>query len=262
MNQNRVTCPTTICESLLLDEKAYNEEHAVLLSEVVIIDRLLERSIEMKDVYRELFEKLSGHRASLKIFLGVVLNKAAFWNPDRMAEARDLRKELDSVNRQIASMAADLATLLNERSELQEVSGFSSDTHYHVCDVVEASARANPLFKFYVQEHLDAIRGQFDLKYWPTLSDFLDEIAFDASDARSTATNPMTAVATRSARASRADFFRVLFASIDEVRDLLPHGFKLTDSSLASIGNCALDLAPEDMVDSTYVKNLRQRDRG
>ena len=79
------------------------------------------------------------------------------------------------------------------------------------------------------------------------------------------ATDPLTAAATAASRPSRADFFKALFASIEEnsARNygLLPTGFKLTDGTLASLANCTLDLGPYELTDSTYVKRLRQRER-
>lgn len=183
----------------------------------------------------------------------------------KIQEARAARNNLANVNRQIARKAAELAALLEQRSELHDTSGFSSDTHYHVCDVIEAACQHNYLFQSYVQERLDALRGQFDLKYWPSLSDCLQELASDAEKAVMEATDPLTAAATAAARPSRADFCKALFAAIEENSaksyGQLPRGFKLTDRTLASLANCALDLGPEDLVDDAYMKRLRQRER-
>jgi hypothetical protein len=152
-----------------------------------------------------------------------------------------------------------------QRSDLHNTSGFSTDTHYHVCDVIEAAAKSNYLFTSYVQERLDALHGQFDLKYWPSLSDFLQELASDAEDAVMEATDPLTAAATMASRPSRADFIKALLAAIDENRGRnhgqLPNDFKATDNTLASFASCALDLGVEDLVDGPYVKRLRQRER-
>jgi hypothetical protein len=69
--------------------------------------------------------------------------------------------------------------------------------------------------------------------------------------------------ATSTARASRADFFKALFVAIEENsahhHGQLPESFRLTDGSWASSANCALDLGPDELADSNYVKRLRQR---
>lgn len=252
------------CENLLLEGKRYNIEHHILPSENAIADRLLMRGFELRDVYEELHDKLHAHPPALQVFLGLVLSTAAFWNPKKMQEARAARSDLANVNQQIARNAAELATLLEQRSDLHDTSGFSSDTHYHVCNVIEAASEHNGLFQSYVQEK-GALRGQFDLKYWPSLGEFMQELAADAEKAVMEATDPLTAAATAAARPSKADFFKALFASIEENSaksyGQLPRGFKLTDRTLASLANCALDLGPDDLVDDAYMKRLRQRER-
>jgi hypothetical protein len=224
-----------------------------------------QRGIELTEAYDELHGKLHAHPHALQVFLGLVLSTAAFWSPEKIAQARAARGALGNVNQQIARRAAELADLLQQRSDLHNTSGFSTDTHYHVCDVIEAAAKSNYLFTSYVQERLDALHGQFDLKYWPSLSDFLQELASDAEDAVMEATDPLTAAATMASRPSRADFIKALLAAIDENRGRnhgqLPNDFKATDNTLASFASCALDLGVEDLVDGPYVKRLRQRER-
>ncbi|KJV31568.1 hypothetical protein VI06_06885 [Aquitalea magnusonii] len=257
--------PQQICENLLLEGKRYNIEHRILPSENAVADRLLSRGNELRDSYEELHDKLHARLPALQAFLGLVLSTAAFWNPEKMQEARAARSDLADLNQQIARKAAELATLLEQRSDLHNTSGFSSNTHYHVCGVIEAASQHHALFQSYVQEKLDALCGQFDLKYWPSLGEFLQELASDAEKAVMEATDPLTAAATAATRPSKADFFKALFAAIEENSaenyGQLPRGLKLSDRTLASLANCALDLGPDDMVDDAYMKRLRQRER-
>ncbi|KPZ08380.1 Uncharacterized protein ALO40_03366 [Pseudomonas syringae pv. viburni] len=257
--------PKQICENILIEGKRYNVEHRILPSENAVADRLLARGIELTEAYEELHGKLHAHPHALQVFLGLVLSTAAFWSPEKIAQARTARGDLGNVNQQIARKAAELAGLLQQRSNLHNTSGFSTDTHYHVCDVIEAAAKSNYLFTSYVQERLDALHGQFDLKYWPSLSDFLQELASDAEDAVIEATDPLTAAATMASRPSRADFIKALLAAIDENtgrnHGQLPNDFKVTDNTLATLASCVLDLGADDLVDGPYVKRLRQRER-
>ncbi|MGN6701935.1 MAG: hypothetical protein ACTHKB_03100 [Burkholderiaceae bacterium] len=265
MNSPRRTNAQQVCESILIEGKRYNMEHAILHSENVVADRLLARGIELKEAYDELHDKLHRHPPALKVFLDLLLSTAAFWNPEKIAEARNARNELANVNQQIARKAMELAKLLERRSNLSNTSSFRSGTHYDVCDVIEAAARNNHLFNFHVKERLDAVRGDFDLKYWPSLDQCLEELATDAESAGMVAMDPLTAAATGAPRSSRADFFKALFAAVEDngarYHGQLPKGFKLTDRTLASLANCALNLGPDELVDSTYVKRLRQRER-
>lgn len=257
--------PQQICEGLLVEEKRYNIEHQILHSENAIVDRLLRRRIELCDAYEELYDKLHAHPPALQVFLGLVLSTAAFWNPEKMQEARTARSDLTNVNQQIARKAAELAMLLEQRSDLHNTSGFISNTHYHVCSVIEAASQRNYLFRSYVQENLRGLSYEFDAKYWPSLGEFLQELASDAEKAVMEATDPLTAAATSGTRSSKADFFKALFASIEENSEKnygqLPRGFRLTDRTWASLANCALDLGPNDLVDDAYMKRLRQRER-
>nr|WP_245336465.1 hypothetical protein [Stenotrophomonas sp. PvP093] len=257
--------PQRVCENLLLEGKRYNIEHHILPSENAVAERLLARGVELKDAYDKLHEKLHPRPPALQVFLGLVLSTAAFWNPQKMQEARAARSDLANVNEQIARKAAELAELLDQRSDLHDTSGFSSETHYHVGDVIEAASQNNYLSQSYVQEKLDALRGQFDMKYWPSLGDFMRALASDAEVAEMAATDPLTAAATAATRPSKADFFKALFASIEENSaenyGQLPREFKLTDRTLASLANCALGLGPDELVGEACVKRLLQRGR-
>lgn len=257
--------PIEVCEGILRSERHYNVEHEILQSENTIIDRLLSRRLELVDAYSELHSKLAHRANALEVFLGVVVRTAAFWNPDEIDQARAGRERLKKVNQLIAMKAAEVSSLLHERSQLHDHSGFSADTHYHVCGVVEEAAADNCLFDLWVKKSLRALRGQFDLKYWPSLSAFMRVVAEDAEKAELQANDPVTAAATGGMRASLADFFKALLEAIEENRaggfGSLPRDLKLTDNSIASLANCALDLSPDDVVDGAYVKRLRQRER-
>ncbi|MHB0764023.1 hypothetical protein ACYCFC_06535 [Stutzerimonas sp. NM35] len=255
--------PQQACENILIGGKRYNTERSLLRSENAIIDRLLTRGLELKSAYGELYEKLHSRPPALRVLLGLLLSTAAFWSPEKIAKSRDRRDELIETNRQIGRKAAELAQLLEQRTWLHETSGFSSRTHYHVCDVIEAAAGNHSLFNAYVKDRLDTLCGQFDLKYWPSPDQLVRALAADANSATLEATDPLTRAASTGTRPSRTDFSKALFAAIEENSTQsggpLPEDFRLSDGALASLANCALDLGPDELADSTYVKRLRQR---
>lgn len=260
-----ITDSTVICENVLRTTRERYAEHKILPSEIAIIDRLLARSLELTGAYQEVYDKLHERSHGISECLGVVTNTAAFWNPDRTSTARDKRQRLEAVNARIALVGHELASLLRERSELHNTSGFSSDTHYHIARVVEETSAGNHYFSSYLKQPLAQLRSQFDLKYWPDLEDIIETLAKDAQRAQPEATDMLTATATAASRGSRADFFKTLLVAIDDratgrYADF-PIGFSLSDSAIASLGTCALDLGPDEIVDAQYVKRLRQRAR-
>lgn len=264
MSSSQQPCARRICEGILTEEKHYKIEHGIHHSEISIIDRMLTRHIELKDSYSELYEKLYQHPPALQVFFDLLLGTSALWSPEKIAQARTKRDELADVNRKIAKKAEELAELLERREDLNNTSGFCSQTHYDVCDVIEAASVHNHWFGHSVKSPLKALSGRFDGKYWPSLDQFVRVLAVDAENAGIEPTSRVTAAATATRR-SLAGFFKALFAALEsnsaQNYGKLPHGFKLTDGTLASLANCALGLQSDDLVDSTYVKRLRQRER-
>jgi len=260
-----MTDPTQICEDILRADKAHNIEQAILPSENRIIDRLLARRLELVEAYAEIHEKLHARPHGIETMLGIVTNVAAFWNPERVAEARSARTRLAEVNREIAEMAMDLAGLLEERSEISNSSGFASATHYQIVDVIDAACSENYHYRWHLKGELKPLSARYDLKYWPNLAEIVRVIGQDADYADTEATAPLTRAAATGSRGSRADFFKALFELIKEKDTAshghLPRGFRLSDNTLASLANCALDVGPDELVDGAYVKRLRQRER-
>jgi hypothetical protein len=250
-------------EKILEEHVSYNTENGILPSETTVCRSLLSRYAELIEAYDELWTKANQSEFQLRVFIDGLLGTAAFWNPAKMAEARRMRAKLEDVNQKISGMAMELAELFEKRAKLHDHSGFVSETHYHVLDVLSEAARNNPHFTSFVQEPLEALHSQFDLKYWPSISEFVSVLGTDAARATVHAHHSVTAAGTASSRPSRADFFRALFQFIDENRDgrHLPTEFRLSDATYASLANCALDLGPDGLASAEYVKRLRQRDR-
>jgi len=252
----------TECEEVIQADRANNISHNIWPSNVRVADHLLRRGLELQQAYEELWSQLHDIPRALQVFFGALMDTAAHWSPEKLREARDARAELRETNAEIAEAASALADLLRRRTELQDAHGFTTGTHYHVCDLIEAASAHNGLFQSWLQKPLEQLRGQFDLKYWPSLPAVIEQIAVDAQDAEPRALDPVTAAGTAAARASLADFFKALFVAIEEIgmREYgpLPHNFKLTDASYAALANCALDLDPDRCVDGPYVKRLRQ----
>lgn len=251
------------CESLLIESRRYNIEHEILPSENEVIERLLKHKDSMRVVYTEIAKTLDDRQ--IDVFLGIVLSCAAFWNPEKSAEYRHGRQELINTNQQIFEKASALARLLEKREQLHNESGFASNTHYSIADVIHDAAKGNGYYHSFLEVRLKRLKCQFDLKYWPSLEEVVSVIATDSEYAETYATDELTEAATDSIRTSKADFLRAFYTALREncgcTYQMLPAEFELTDKSVAEIMNSALDLPLEEQVDSTYVKRARQRFR-
>ncbi len=194
------------CEDILTGELTYNLEHKILPSENIIINRLLMRSQELQRAYAELEDKLGTDNRALSTFLRTLLSSAAFWCPEKNAEARKNRKRLEDVNEEIASLATLVANLLDERSGLHNHTGFTSGKVYDLCSATEAATKDHHMFQSYPRTEFRRLFAQYDGKYWPSLSQVIRAVGQDAASTEIYATDPLTEAGTTGPRASQADF--------------------------------------------------------
>lgn len=252
--------PIQECKELLQEKKKDYIDKNIWPSDVRIIDRLLSRDAEMRSVYLEL-GKLT--KLQKTMILREVLSVAASWNPQKAINYRAERERLTEINQKIGKTARQLSELIAMRDKLHNESGFTSDTHYSIVDVLDVAARNNNLYAFDAMDELIQLRGRFDLKYWPLIENVVQELSNNAINSTVTASDSYTHAATSSRKSSLADFFRVLLEAFEENtttnHGYIPAGFRFTDRSLANIANCALDIELEKMIDSEYVKRCRQR---
>lgn len=254
-----------LCEDVLRQERKDNQESNIWPSVNIVIDRMLGRELELRAVYDELQVGLGEIPFGIWTFLDSVLGVAALWNPDAISKQRDSRERLIEINNLIEKRAEELADLVQLRSDISNDSGFSTDCHYHIGEVIEEAANLGHSYNFWLKEPMKQLRRQFGLKYWPSISDVVRILAADARQAKVAASDTITDAATTAMRPSKSDFVRALYVALDERSernyDKLPKNFKLTDSSMASLVNCLLDLEPDEVLDSGYIKGFRQRER-
>lgn len=253
---------TEECVAILIASRNYNVENNIWPTDVITTNYLLTQSASMKSAYDEL-SVLSAQQRSQ--FLDQLVGTLSFWSPENAIGMRAARNQLVDLNRKISALAEDLADLLEERSTLENQQPFSSNTHYHIADIIKEASRDNYHFQYFLAKPLEALTGQFYLKYWPHLPSVIKEIANDAATTEIYATDSRTEAATSSNRSSKADFVRTVLSMIEELKSTpclyFPRSFSLSDSAMADIVNVCLKLDAEELVDSAYVKNLRHRER-
>ncbi|WP_256586292.1 hypothetical protein [Pseudomonas sp. PONIH3] len=230
-----------------------------------IIAGMLKRRIELADVYDEVHAALASTPRALYVFWDAFVHAADGWNPTKNRAARQAREELVGINSRISELADQMAALLDRRDDLHNRSGFSSGTHYHILDIVHEASEHNYQYESYVKDDLERLQYQFDLKYWPALSDVVQAIGTDAERAGVTADDSATAAATESRKSGLSDFVKAFLARVDDNKvrkcGVIPNSFALSDSALASLVNCGLALEFNELVDTDFIKRFRQRQR-
>lgn len=266
MNQKRMKIAIEANERVLRNVAEFNRKHDPELTprQTRLIEALMKRRGELQHVYLEVYAQLDGD-VLLERFWAAPLACGAYWQRSAIHEKRSQEVALRRANDGVAKHAEALAKCLRERSEIENRSGFTTDTCYHILDVVQQAGQSNGHFRSYVSEPLNELRDQYGLKYWPGIDECLEVIASDAGAARISPINSLLAVATHSSRSSLADFARVLILGLDEAAGSLSNGFpkhfRLTNESMATLINVLADPAPEEPIDGAYVKNLRHRAR-
>ena len=255
----------SFCEAALEYQRDQCRDLNIFPRWPTIYDRMMARRHELSAAYIDIHASLLRESQYAEVFFDAVCCAVCVWTPERIDRSRNEKKTLLEINNQIAERAVKLADLMRERSRLEEKNGFHTDTHYHIVDVIKGASQTKFLFESRVKTKLSGPAYQFDLKYWPSLGDIMNEIAHDARTAEFQVPNAVTVAATRSSRSSKADFCRALFESVDlcssEPNAQLPKNFRLKDESWASLVNVLLDLNADDLTDGMYNKRLRQRSR-
>ncbi|MFX6213387.1 hypothetical protein ABTF16_20365, partial [Acinetobacter baumannii] len=94
-----------VCVAILLDKKATNTQAKILPSENIIIDRLLERKVELQHAYSELYSKLGKYHQALTNFLDLLVEITSMHSPEEVIKSRAAQKKLNEINQQISIKA-------------------------------------------------------------------------------------------------------------------------------------------------------------
>jgi hypothetical protein len=160
----------------------------------------------------------------------------------------------------IFQSAAKLSRLIERRTELHNMSAFSSSHTYSILEILNSAGYYTTGYE-HLSIELKQLYARFGLKYWPKIEDVVAQIASDACDAEVYSTDSMTQAGTLSRKQSKKDFLKAFHVYISncigERSPLLPQTFKLSDKSTADIMNCVLELDLDKIVNAAYVKNAR-----
>ncbi len=257
-------------EKFLNEDRASNLELGILPSRNRLIDRLLLRGDELERLYEEASKCIEEstdwnvQTRGKQTFLDCVLTVGLHWTPTHATIERKAKLQIKGLLTKAEMLASELSKVLREIDKRENTSAVSSDASLWITSVLQAAGEQNAMFKMWVAGEFKKL-DRFDLKYWPTLPDFLDEIAKKCEAATVAATDPRTERLISSRKGGKSDSLRVLFHSFSEQTDrdfggALPEDFRLTDEAIADLVNCILDLPLDDIVDGAYVKRFRQNE--
>lgn len=239
--------------------KAYRDElHDLTLRKPhwPLLDRLISRETEMMPVWENIAQqRLSWQQCHT--LLEQIFFAGASGTKDRNSRLKADYRRLTDLNKKIALQAAALSALLTEQDQILNRNAFLLERTTHIVDLIEAASEKNGHYRSYVREPLDALRNQYDGKYWPSLEQVLDVAALEIPEAEFLRRSEEAIVDGRGEAVP--DYMRELLGCIETAKEScwkLPAGFTLSDASLAMLVTVSLDI---DNISNDRVKMIRTR---
>ena len=233
--------------------------------------RGLKTRIDDDPQFRDALSAITGRHDRARI-LDILVAAAAYWNPEQVLEKRNALRRIEELDDEIATSAKNLSRAIRTRADIRERNGIGKsmsefDIPWVFPRLFEKYAELDQpgahLCRMRLMKELQPLISRFDYKYWPTLPDLLDVVA-DASfievEAGQTIEDGATLKALSASRqASVTDFVRAFLRLLEESRDISRDWRKLTDLTLASLMNAALN-NPETSIAPGYLRRIRKED--
>lgn len=257
MNTLSKPCPLTICENFTRQELQSNKKSKIWMSCYPTMERLLDRSIEMKPVYKEICEQF-GYRAECQN-VPLWLTFEIIWSSGKESfkHKRIVKKELANLHESISMLAKELSDALYQQHELMETEGFSPDEYLDLVGTISLAGQNNGRYTGFIQEKLNQLNWEFDGKYWPKLWEIVSAIrSFQLS--QSAPVQEYIPDEVMSGRESIIKDFVLTFDSRLRNCHQISNSFVFSNESLATIVNVVLDLT-DSIATSEAVRVIRNR---
>lgn len=256
--------PAAFCEAFTRQELTDLKEKEIWNSWHPIMERILNRSSEMKPVYIEMCECLyySPYEPSigLRLALEAIWASGKLFNQDTLARKRHAQKELAKLHDDIPALAFRLSEMLRRQKELFETEDFSPGEYLDCVGMISRAGNNNGHFTGWLQEELEALDHKYDGKYWPSLRKMVGAIGeFEESlSLPSQGSLPDEVLAGRSSHIK--DFVLGFDADVKRARQI-PRSFSFSNSAVATIINVVMDLPVDSLATSDAVRVVRNRYR-
>ncbi|MBO6898178.1 MAG: hypothetical protein JJ868_12465 [Shimia sp.] len=105
----------------------------------------------------------SPHQAN--VFFDALLCARTAWSPEDVQRYRSSFKRLEQINKEIASLAAEVAELIRERCTIENTEPLHSGAHYSITNVIRDASANNGYFTSYLEGELSGLgSGPIDFR--------------------------------------------------------------------------------------------------
>ncbi len=226
-----------------------------------LIERLLTRETEMKSVWKDI-ARYGLTWQQCHSLLEQIVFAGQYGTDEAVMRLKADYSALQNLNSTIAQLAQQLAEKLDAREHILNRNNFILDNTVHIVDLIDKAAAGNGHYRSRVREPLQAL-SNWELKYWPSIQAILQTIAQEPMETGFMDEGDMEIVCARGELVP--DYLRELFSCILSARESfwgLPHGFKLTDASLATLATVSLDLKEPASISAVKMHRTRLSKRG
>ncbi|WP_336995485.1 hypothetical protein [Leclercia sp. UBA7405] len=244
--------------------KAYRDElHELDLRKPhwPVLERLINRELEMTPVWND----IAGYALTpeqCRTLLEQLFFAGAYGSEEENSRLKKDYAKLSALNAGIARKAVDLARMWAEREDILNHHAINLDHPSHIVDLIDKACSQNGHYHSYLRDPLEALRGRYGDKYWPSLQQILDVVANESPVAAFRDRSDEAIVQARGAAVP--DLLRRLFSNLHDARVkkndwrsahiFLPTDLRLSDASLATLATVLLDLDEPVSVDSIKIR--------
>jgi hypothetical protein len=257
-------CPISFCEEFTKQELFDLKENEIWNSWHPVMERLLSRSVEMKPVYFEIFDKLGCSldfcSPELRLTLEAIWASGKLFNQDTISHKRKVQKELSQLHMDIPRLTSELSKALIRQRELQNTEDFRLGKYISLVGLISLAGKSNGHYSGWIDEELKKLDDEYDGKYWPEPEDLITAIG-DFESSRDFPTQGYLPEEVMSGRKSIIkDFVLGLDSDIYRCREI-PISFSFSNASMASIANVVLDLQADTLATAEAVRVIRNRSK-
>lgn len=258
--------PSNFCKAFIQRELNSYKEKRIWMSYWPTMESMIQRANELIQP----FEELVGEFGYMDMMEQAPPNNSYLWltlehiwcsidySKKDVVQARVDLKELRELQQDIVNLALNLSGKLKRQSDLYEKSGFSKSDYQFIGDLLGLACKDNYLYQTHVSEKIEALTYQYDLKYWPDVSDLVAAIAEFEKEQPEPAHSQYPEQVINGRESDIKDFVLAFDSKFDEPNGL-PKKFRFSNNAMADIINVVLDLPVAKLATGDAVRVVRNR---